>query len=71
MRTIDAPVVPIIFASIDPKPSKKTLNSGVPSFFMLILMPPDTTKSEPISDIKPKYSSPVAAILKGFFMTAI
>ena len=51
--------MPSTLATIAPMPRKAVLASGVASPLTLMWIPPDTTKSEPMSAMKLKYSIPV------------
>jgi hypothetical protein len=66
MSTMDAPVVPRRFETTAPMARRMTFAWGVDLPFILIWMPPETTKSEPISAIKLMYSNAVL-IIRGAF----
>ena len=53
---MDAPVVPMRFASTAPMSKNSVLMAGVASPFTRMLIPPLITKSEPTSAMKLTYS---------------
>jgi hypothetical protein len=70
IRTMEAPVVPRKFEMTAPMARRMTFAWGVDLPFILIWMPPDTMKSEPIRVIKLKYSKAVF-IIRGPFLRII
>lgn len=62
---LEAPVVPSRFAIIAPKSRKRVLSRGVARPPTPRCMPPATTKSEPMSTMKLKYSWPASSRRSG------
>jgi len=58
IRSMEAPVVPIISASTAPNRSRAPLTSGVPRLSMWMRIPPETMKRDATRAMKEIYSFP-------------